>query len=231
MEKVRVASEDQHPEGQAPFDAWYFTDDEKKEIRRVIRRDLKPKVEKEEIDRFISQLEQYCMIEKERLELREMIKADLGPGKYPKDVARKRRELILTDCKAALGHLLDVTQGRVDLAYGTTMLDIVGKGRSPNAVFGFRIDCMADNAAKALAEFIEALEEYHRAEVKRPWKDHPTEGDHFFRTVAELYREHLGEPTSHVDKCFYTVVQKVLEALGLPCDDPRRTVRAALKKI
>jgi hypothetical protein len=84
---------------------WRFTDTEKNEIRRTLRNEAS----KEKIESFIHYLQGLCMLKKMLLE------------QPQRSEVRVTRERILTDCKAALGHLRQIHRGRVITWYDETL--------------------------------------------------------------------------------------------------------------
>jgi hypothetical protein len=195
--------------------SWQFTDSDKNGIRLILRREASRK----KVDTFIIQLEWLCTIKMGLL--KQQSKADI----------RNTRECILTDCKTALSHMRKVELGKLDLAFDGSMDCFVGRVHDPNASFGLLMICMASEAVKPLEKFVKVLEEYHQSEVKRIGRN-PADSDHFVRQVGDLYIEHIGKkPTTYVDGCFSNLVKKVLGILQLPCEDPSKSIRAAVKEI
>lgn len=103
MEKVKIAGP-LHPERYRY--EWQLTNDEKNEIRHI----LKDKATKEKIESFIHYLQGLCGVKKTMIIDQPAISE-----------VRLTRERILTDCKAALGHLKQCEKGRCVTWYNKTI--------------------------------------------------------------------------------------------------------------
>jgi len=193
---------------------WGFTPQEKNEIRRV----LKNETSKEKIEAFINPLEELCII-----------KMLLLRGKSPKSEIRPTRERILIDCKTALRHLKRASMLQVEIWQHDT-LDYLGlEGKSDDVSdFYIRLWDSAWGAIGPLDKFIKVIEEYHRSAVNKIGRKN-ADSDHFIRRIKSLYVKYIGKPKSYESGAFFSVVQVILETVGLPFADPSRAIKAALK--
>jgi len=188
-----------------------LTETEQNEIRRTLREEAS----KEKIEAFIHHLDFFCIAKKAHLE------------QSPKTDIRATRECILIDCKAAQGHLKQIERGKMVIWHDEN-IDHFGAGNDPGGDFLVEILGKAREAVGSLEKFIKVFERYHQAEVKkigRPGAD----SDHFIRKIKDLYIKYIGKPTTYEKGAFFTLVKMILEILKLPCEDPSRTIKAALK--
>lgn len=221
---------------------WRFTETERNEIRYILR----DQASQGDIRDFISLLQGLCVTKKALLE---------QPSRS--DV-RLTRERILTDCKAVLGHLKQYEttwyDETIDPLWGHQPHEkkICPECKHPFTGLAWREKCVqCDPTAKAphkkeercflgqyldsawaaagpLEKFVKVLEKYHLAESKKI--GHPkADADHFIRKIRDVYIEHISKPTAYEAGAFFTIVKMVLEMLDLPCADPSRAIKAALK--
>lgn len=220
MEKVEVFRQEISLPGKekairVTHSKWRFTEAEKKEIRRPLRREAP----KEEIERFISHLEFFCEGKKFLLE------------QPPKVVTRATRERVLTDCKAALSHLKRIQRGKMQICQHET-LDSFGNAKDIDHVSDFLMVSLqgAWDAIGPLDKFVSILGKYHQAEIKKIGRK-SADSDHFIKKLGAIYIEHIRKrPTTYEKGAFFSVVQVILEILALPCADPSKAIKAALKK-
>jgi len=216
MKKVEIDRQVyQYPDGKKVIwvmSEWRFTDEEKEAIRDILKNVKKPK---DSIEPFISHLRFFC--EGKKWLLQSPHQLDL----------RLTREKVLTDCLAALHHLKHIERGKVVLWTQDTLKDYgTGKG---DIVADLLIEEMksAWEAVGPLEKFIKLLENHHQAENKKRGRK-KADSDAFIKKLAEIYTEHIGKPSAYEDGPFFSLVQTVLEILGLPFKEPRRAIREAL---
>lgn len=224
--------------------AYVFTDDEWATLRDVFSRVLhsgkvKELAPGETVEAFIEDLQRLCSDrmywflkhpERERPE---------------RDTLRTRRERILTDCKAALGHLRQIVECEVDLNrfddtvpsytdFDDHFFTVQADGKVvPDGTAGFKVKSWSEarDAMETLTQFIETLESYHSAEERLGHRP-PAERDPFLSRIADLYRKHITkQPSTYDEGCFVGVVQVVREILGEKGKKyPKKAVTAALGK-
>lgn len=196
------------------YSKWKFTDEEKEEIRRV----LKNETSNENIDEFINPVEELCVVKMMRLR-----------EESPKSEIRDTRERILIDCKTALKHLERISKLQV-LTWEYDTLDYYGLEGECDKVSDFIVQefSISRAAIGPLEKFIEFFEKHHLADVSRIGRKY-ADSDHFIRRIRSLYIKYIGKPTTYEKGAFFSVVQVILEILGLPCNDPSRVIKAALK--
>ena len=249
MEKVKI--ECQLPKGRIYVKyEWRLTDEEKNEIRYILRNKARKEAT---IESFINYLQGLCALKKMLLEQPERSKV------------RMEREHILADCKAAFGHLKRIHFHDVVTWYDETLdpfwshqaeqEKICPECQHPFTGLPWREKCLQcdpkpanvphttskgeedflgqelDAAAEAiwpLDKFIKVLEKYHKAEARKIGRK-MADNDHFIRKIRDIYIEHIGKPTTTENGTFFTLVQLVLERLGLPFTDPSKAIKAALK--
>ena len=215
MKKVRIKSLGGKRE--TPFFEWRFTDGEKDQIHEILKTVIpKPKYR---IELFMSDLEGLMMIKKILLE------------KSSKSDLRAKREKILTDCRATLGHLKNGLIGN-DALWALNSLKDYGSLDNDCDLLKFS-DLLEDEMFGAyevigpLQKFIETLERHHRAEKKKHGRP-SADADAFIKMLADIYAEHIGDPSAYEDGPFYALVQAILEIIKLPSKDPSRAIREAL---
>lgn len=212
MEKVETSKC-----GGYSFQEWRLTETNKKDIRNVLRSLLGREVSKEKIETFMYHLEFICVFKKTLV------------GQSKKAEIRAIRERILIDCKAALEHLRQINKGKTYPLH-IDNIDYYEEEGDIDDDFIFQMLDTSEKAFGPLEEFIKVIEEYHKSEVIITGRDR-ADSDHFVRRIKDLYIEHIGkEPTAYGKGCFFTVVQKILEVVGLPHEDPSKSIRAAFKK-
>ena len=245
MEKVKI--ECQLPKGRIHVKyEWRLTDEEKNEIRYILRNKARKEAT---IESFINYLQGLCALKKMLLEQPE------------RSEVRATRERILTDCKAAFGHLKQIHFGNVITWYDETLdpfwshqpeqKKVCPECQHPFTGLPWREKCVQCNpTAKApqrveddflvqelesvaeaiwpLEKFIKVMEKYHKAEAKKPGRK-TADNSHFIMKIRNIYIEHIGKPTTTEKGTFFTLVQAVLEILGLPFADPSKAIKAALK--
>jgi hypothetical protein len=210
--KIRLKGRDIHLPGRtinlANHD-WLFTDEEKNEIRFV----LKGRASKEKIETFIDHLEHLCAIKKELI------------GQPPKINLRDMHERVLKDFKAVLRHLKKIERGETILWRENTVSHYgeVEPAESHSHLFLW-------DAIPPIEEYIKVLEE--NPEEAKMFKQ-AADTDRFESEIANALIKDMGlDPSSDINNAFSTVVKKVREMLGVPgSTDPSKTIKAVLKKI
>ncbi|HOO51634.1 MAG TPA: hypothetical protein PLK94_10145 [Alphaproteobacteria bacterium] len=201
---------------------WRFTNKEIMSIRNAFyspkRRKLRVSANEKNIDLFIVHLQQFCSAKKYWILDR------------PKRAAvREKRESVLTDCKAALGHLKLIHECKINLCLYNDLEVFEGEKDDPVSAFRLQSWEEAEAALKALDKFTTTLDEYHLSETKKQGRDR-ADSDNLIKVVRDLYITHIGEmPKSHKTSAFTDIVKAVYSILGLPSEDPSRAITAALK--
>jgi hypothetical protein len=204
-----------HPESKFVIYEWRMTDTEKKEIQLILRN----QTSKENIKVFISHLEFICDGKKHLLD---------QPKKAQE---RLNRDRILTDCKAALGHIKQISAGRIALWHMDTLKGY-GTGSGVKSV---SVDYLVEELENAWAvvgpldKFVTTLERHHQSEEKAQGRK-KADSDYFIKNLRDIYIEHIGMPTIRENGPFFRLVQCVLEIFNLPFADPSRAIKNALKK-
>ena len=200
---------------------WKFTDEEKDSFRLSLK---KTGTNQEKTEQFISHLESIC----------DEIKSCLNSPK--RDKVRSDREEALKAFKKAMSVVEDILSMEKCLTDFTGMLDIGDlspydkKNPQPyrDEVSSFMTHLrFADAMRKPLQNMIALLEK--DLSRKRPVGRGGADERNFIRNIAEIYRRHIGKPTSYPYGPFYAVVSVAFEAVGLPSKDPIRGIRIALK--
>jgi hypothetical protein len=210
MKKVKIEG---HHKG-FYFYEWRFTEDEKHEIRRILRN----KQSEGNIKDFIRHVEFFCDGKK-----------DLDEHPSLK-TTRATRERVLMDCKAALEHLKQLDRGE-KITWNMGTLDAYGAGSAVKDPVADAIIEAHDDAWEAfgpLERFVKNFEKYHLSDIKKIGRK-KADSDHFIRKIRDAYLEHIGKPTAYEKGAFFSVVQVILEIMDLPCADPSKAIKAALK--
>jgi hypothetical protein len=195
---------------------WRFTDEEKEAIYGILNRSG---AQESSLNDFIFQLEGLCGFKKDLLDQDKKI-----------DIREKRKEVlkrfkdILKDLRAIeLGKMILWRYHTVDLLHDEELEP--KEWNSPLRIY---------DIIQPIEEYIKYLEELPEI-PKRHGRD-PADSDRFIRSIARMYRTYIGKPTACISSksydggLFFQLVQKVLHILDLPCEDPSRSIRAALKK-
>lgn len=201
---------------------WGFTEEEVKSIVNALRSPKrgKPRVAATEKDimNFIMHLEHFCSAKKYWI-----------LDKPKRAEARKNREQVLTDCKAALGHLRLIHQCEKALICYNDLAVFGSEEDDPVTGFKMRSWEEARAALQSLEKFIQTLETYHQAEEKKRGRDN-ADSDNLVKIIRVLYQQYLGEkPKGHKNSAFTDIVKAVYAILELPSEDPSRAIDAALK--
>jgi hypothetical protein len=218
MKKVEVSRQEfQYPNGKKIFlvhEEWRFTEGEKEDIKYILK-NINPK---DSIKVFINHLEFFCNAKKE-----------LSENPKKKEL-RLTREKVLTDCKAALGHLKRIEHGKVSLWVDDTVKHY-GSGKE-SKVSNFLVSEFqgAWEAVGPLDKFINLLEKHHLSEDKKQGRG-KANADYLVSKIKEIYLEHIGEPSEKEGEPFVELVKKTLEILNLPSQDPSRRIRDALSRL
>lgn len=104
---------------------------------------------------------------------------------------------------------------------------LVGISGPKIASINYDSKLLAEKALQSLNRLIETLEyalELQPAKAGRPGRSPSS----FIKVIAEDYKEILGEKPKN-GGVFLKVVRELLSMLKLPCQDPRRAIREALK--
>lgn len=211
MEKVEVFRTEYGPHYE-----WRFTETERNEIQYILR----DQASQGDIRDFISLLQGLCVTKKALLE---------QPSRS--DV-RLTRERILTDCKAALGHLKQYEttwyDETIDPLWGHQPQEkkICPECKHPFTGLAWREKCVqCDPTAKAphkkeegrffvqyldsawaavgpLEKFVKIIEKYHKEENKKNGRK-KADSDHFIRKIRDVYIEHIGKPTAYEVGAFF----------------------------
>jgi hypothetical protein len=193
---------------------YHLGEDEKEAIREVIHGDcgIPPGTD---IERIILRLEGLCQ---------EKMSTEDEPAKIDR---REKREKLVKACEVLSGQLLEAWAEPLELM---PMDCFDSHGGDPADALAIRTGTAELHAITALGAVISVLSEPDALEAKRPGRP-PADDDHFVKEVGRLYREHIGEPTSYFLGGFALLVQKLLEIMDLPYQDPSRQIRAALKAL
>lgn len=194
---------------------WQFTDEDKKSIEKI----LKKIASKDQIEFFIRELESVCHI-----------KMLILKQPKPLDVRLNRKD-VLRSCKKALKDLNKVIDGGTRIMRLENLNGFYGPGaKTPNDLASdFMDESYSDalNSVGPLEKFIKTLEKYHLAEKKKIGRV-IADSDHFIKNIRDIYEENIGKPSTYEDGPFFSLVQTVLEILGLPFKDPSRLIRNVL---
>lgn len=82
-------------------------------------------------------------------------------------------------------------------------------------------------AHKALWEVEKSVKQY-RESLKLKEGRPKADSDAFVKLLARVYSEHFEPPTAYMDGPFVNIVSISLDGLGLPSQDPRRRIKAAI---
>ena len=190
---------------------WLFTIEEKVEIRTAFKLNLKVTLEEDKIETFINHLDHLCAIKKELL------------GQPKKEDIRDKHEKVLKDFKAVLRHLKEIERSEMILWRKNTVShygDV--ETAAPPLPFLMR------DAIPLIERYIKVLKDNPK-EAVRPGKA-PADSDHFVREIRGIFIKDIGmKPTAYKKGIFFVIVQRSLESVGLPYEDPSKTVKAALK--
>ncbi len=233
---------------------WQFTEEEKKEIRRI----LKNKAPEKNIKSFIHYLQGLCMLKKMLLE------------QSKRKEIRSTREDILKDCRLALRRLRAVHRGVTVTWYDETLdpfwnyqpdqQKICPECGHPFTTAGGRrekcVQCepsppepekreesflvqqieAAGEVIQPLVKFIKVMEKYHKAENKGPGRKN-ADSDHFIEKIKNIYAEYIGKPSSYTKSNagkggqFFQVIAYVYSILGIKDDlTDTRALRRVVKK-
>jgi hypothetical protein len=193
---------------------WHFTEDERDRLRcELFKRE---RFEDTDIEDLIKHLEVYCWFMKGILVEKES------------DITA-RREDVLSDCKKTFHHLEKIWRGRALLIpFALPNLETSKEEKEKDAELLVQTLKKSRVAADSLLDFIKLLESdpgLQKRSVGHPKADRLG----FIKKIAEIYRQHIGKPTSYPYGPFYQVVSIALEAAGLPSKQPDRGIKAALK--
>lgn len=210
-----------------PFGAsgWVFTEEEMQKIleqftsvsRSGKTKDL-PAVEN--LERFFSLIQYFCSAKK-------YFMLD-----YPaQENVRKTREKVLSDCKAALGHLKGIESCELKMCRYENLkaFDEISEIEDDVAQFKLESWPKARDARIALENFIESVEQYHLSKKEQKKGRSPANNDYFVSQIAMAYSKLIGKPTEYKDGNFFRIVKTLFEILDMPSVDPSRSIRAALK--
>lgn len=233
---------------------WQLTEEEKKEIRRI----LKNKAPEKNIKSFIHYLQGLCMLKKMLLE------------QPPRKEVRLTRGDIINDSKKVLRHLRTIHKGNVITWYDETLdqfwnykpdqRKICPECKHPfTSPGGRREKCVqcepnppepekregsflvqqikaAEEVILPLANFISVMEKYHKAENKGPGRKN-ADSDHFIEKIKDIYAEYIGKPSSYTKSNagkggqFFQVIAYVYSILGIKDDlTDTRALRRVVKK-
>lgn len=215
MKKVKFVSGSKY---KYHYYKWQFTDDEKNEIRGILKI-CKKDVPEKKIKNFIVYLQSLCELKK-----------TLILDQPSRDNVRSAREVIIKDCKIALNHLRRSCGGKVSITHSET-LDFFLNNKAEDNESDFLVNLM-DSAALVilpLEKFINVIEKYHKEEKKKIGRKN-VDSDKFIEKIRDIYIEHIGKPTTYENGAFFRIVQLALEILDLPSSDPSRAIKASLKK-
>lgn len=96
-----------------------------------------------------------------------------------------------------------------------------------------RMECqeLAITTGNLLTMLIRKLKQLDDTQEQRLKGRPKADSKGFANEIAKTWEKHFGKkPTSYRYGPFTDVIQIVLEALNLPCEDPQRSINAALKK-
>lgn len=164
---------------------------------------------------------------------------------YPtKEVVKNNREKVLSDCKAALGHLHRIKKCDLRICRYESLeaFDENSVAAIEDGIADFTLESWgkADKAIETLESFIQTLEQYHSSEEEREKKElaeknkqKPGRGtannDYFVSQIAKVYTKFIGTPSAYKEGTFFRIVKTLFEILEMPSVDPTRSIRAALK--
>lgn len=199
-----------------------FSDDKRNELKEALSR-FKP----QEIEVFISDLEFRCRDMKVFL-------------RQPKDSEYIEQMIEVVDSlKTAFKHLDKIRCGQLCLMPPRKDFDELEERRkevsrrqyddptSKGAYECFKIAPQAQNCLEIIIKYIEANLSSIELKQGRRKADHHK----FVKTIAEIFNEHLGRPSSTKGGPFESVVKIVSGALGVSIKYPDRAIRSALKEL
>ena len=190
-----------------------FTDD----TRRYLKTEL-GQYDVDKVEKFISDLEKDCIV------MNQIVK-----NPKPKKKKKQTKD-ILKSCKGTLEYLERIRKFKIPI---DTLEKIPTKDIDEHlelSDFLFNSWFLAVDAIKPLKKFTELLEKI-LADSKKPKGRPPADYHNFVGSVAVLFNDHIAKPTKSQKKgSFFNVVSITLEALGLPSDNPSRSIKKALER-
>lgn len=229
-EKYKVTMQ---PWGMGAF-AYRFADEEIDAIEEILSNG-RQKVPDEKMVMFVMNLEGIASQKKYEM---------LDTPK--KVIVRANRQDIINDGKTFLKHLESIVTCSVewvtydDLEPGNEYIEdddeaFDGRFGDPVTHIKAKVWSLADKIREPLQEMLKSLETFQDGENKKIGR-YPADADNFTKLIAEAYSKHIGKPSAYPDGQFYSIVQYILDVLGIKGKgdlkiDPTRAIRQALNKM
>ena len=207
------------------FYSWRFTDDEKANLKIALA-----KFPDEKVNLFINDLEVICLAAKNYLNERNVIFQRSEKKRMLGHFEKAEKDLY-----ALIDKHRDSKQN-IPLIEKSNILDYTYLSDSM-ILEKERLHYLMLTAASQLKEIVGIIKSESASKTGRPSNDVAT--GELVKIIAHAFQSHFERPTGHVSSVnaninpspFYPVVQIALEACGLPHENPRRHIQAALKII
>jgi len=203
------------------FESLAFSEDTKEDLRTVL---IEYKDKKERVDTFMRLLEEYCEKMHQLLSLNENKEIKDNALKLVKGFKRTLKNLkSLYKCEIPLSFKHTLDEWNPSYNYPKCSKEYFGPIRE------IEISKVAKKAIPQIERIIDELE-YIYEPGKIPKGRPSADPYNFVSTIASLFGKYLGKPTKYYNGPFYKVVQIALEVIGLPYEDPSRSINSALSK-